>query len=295
MKQTPERLVSICHSFANSSASRRLRSVMCVLFAFIIWLKFVEPITAQSYYGGDYDGYDSISGKLILGSGSLIVLNTGVTNVTDKDAWLTGMLLDSETSNANVYVYWGGSDGDTNSDDWMHEIDLGVCDEDQILMTQITNLNSGGTYFYRFYATNSAGYESWADYTESFLTYSPPVFAEGSNATEIGYSTATLNGNLISGLTANVVLYWGSDANNWANTNNLGTLSPGAISTKVSDLNAGCLYYYKYYGTNVCGEDSKTVAFATKESIFKGGSRDGCVSKESLLVVGSRGLIIFIR
>ena len=85
---------------------------------------------------------------------------------------------------ADVFVYWGTTDGDTNATDWANTNMMGELAEGTF-STNTPALLYGVTYYYRCYATNAAG-EDWADSTTNFTTLFPgPVY---SNALRIyGY------------------------------------------------------------------------------------------------------------
>ena len=118
-------------------------------------------------------------------------------------------------------------------------------------------------------------------------------------ALPIGYTTATLHGELVVGMSADLKVYWGQDTNVWSGTNHLGTLSQGTFHTRVSGLNSGAVYYYCCYGVNAYGSGwSETVAFTTRvESVvFAGGSYDGYMYNDVQdLMNGLNGSLFMIQ
>lgn len=243
---------------------------------------------ADSWYGGgSYDGYGCDSKQAVMGWPAVNNAD-GATNITINSAYLNGTLMDTGGAPAIVYVYYGAADGATNKTDWMNFENFGYGTNDQALSTNVTGLTYGTRYYYRFYVTNTAGEDAWAVYSAGFDTLAPPILDNGPGAEPVSFSTATLNGNLaeVSG-TCDLKVYWGQNTNNWANTNNMGSYTPGAFHTAISGLSTGTVYYYRSWGTNTYGEGwSDVAAFTTRApaamAIFSGGGYDGydCVFGE---------------
>ncbi len=96
---------------------------------------------------------------------------SGATNITSSAARLNGTLTDTSGA-CTVTVYWGKSDGGTTPGNWTNSQSLGVQAAGAVYY-DISELDSGTTYYYRFYATSYAG-EDWANSSEDFNTLSPP-------------------------------------------------------------------------------------------------------------------------
>jgi hypothetical protein len=94
----------------------------------------------------------------------------GATNVTSSSAHLCGDLTSTGGTTTSVHVYWGTTDGGTDSEAWDSVIDMGAL-ATGAFSTQVTGLTASTTYYYRTYATNSAG-EGWASSSASFSTHS---------------------------------------------------------------------------------------------------------------------------
>jgi hypothetical protein len=93
--------------------------------------------------------------------------STGASNVTMSSAYLCGYLASTGTTPTTVTVYWGATDGGTNKGSWGGTpIDMG---QHAIggMSTNVAGLSCGTTYYYRYYATNSAG-DCWAPVSSSF-------------------------------------------------------------------------------------------------------------------------------
>jgi len=71
---------------------------------------------------------------------------------------------------AEVYVYWGRSDGGTNAGAWDGSISLGNTPQGAF-STQVT-AGYGDTYYYRCFATNAMGWD-WGDSSTNFATLEP--------------------------------------------------------------------------------------------------------------------------
>jgi len=89
-------------------------------------------------------------------------------SVAVGQATLTGELTTGNL--ANVYIYWGRTDGGTTASAWEHAESLGARGHG----TFSTSVSAyyGMTYYYRCYATNSLG-DNWAAATTNFLTLDP--------------------------------------------------------------------------------------------------------------------------
>lgn len=95
----------------------------------------------------------------------------------------------------------------------------------------------------------------------SFKIYGRPGVNNGSGASSLGRTTATLNGNLVEdgGTTTIVRVYWGlTDGGNshttWTYTNSFGTQAPASLSTNLGPLLPNTRYFYRFYATNFYGE-----------------------------------------
>jgi len=112
---------------------------------------------------------------------------------------------------------------------------------------------------------------SYAAYTNLVLDFSigpPSVTNDG--ATGVGVTNATLNGTVIStgGVPTEVYVYWdladkGTTNDNWGNTNYFGTRGEGSLATDVTGLASNTQYYYRFYATNMYGEDWAAASYFT--------------------------------
>ncbi len=254
-------------------SSRRIR--MALALAAVV-LSGRLPAATAWFSGGSYDGYETASD---LGAMDLPQVNNagGATGVTAVSAWLNGTLLESGGAPAEVYVFWGPADGETNRQAWAHGTNFGFVAEWALLSTNVS-LSPNSTCHYRFYATNTLGEEGWAAASAAFDVPGPPGVTAGMGALPVGRTTATLNGALTAGDSAAVSIHWGLDGQAWSHTNTFGELGQGAFRLRLDGLVPGTAYAYQVYATNGYGEHATApVPFATVADLAwsGGGSYDG--------------------
>ena len=80
------------------------------------------------------------------------------TEVTPTSVLLSGQVTNG-TPPITVYVYWGDNDGGTIKTRWNYSINLGT--RTGLFSTVVSGLSADKLYYYRYYATNSAG-EVWS-------------------------------------------------------------------------------------------------------------------------------------
>jgi len=103
------------------------------------------------------------------------VVNSAATNVASDSARLNGEVTYTGGEDPNVIIYWGDNDGVTTPENWDNTEHLGP--QNSTFYKDISSLDPGTQYFFRCYATNSAG-SDWADSTENFTTTSPDTLLE---------------------------------------------------------------------------------------------------------------------
>jgi hypothetical protein len=127
-----------------------------------------------------FNSYDSVA---FLTSGGLAIQNGPVTNLTLSSAGLVGYLNATGATPTTVQVYWGPNDGGTNAAAWANTNTFPASPALGTLTTNVGLSVSGITYFYRYYATNSAG-SAWANVTTRFLAGAVTVVATAANTSE---------------------------------------------------------------------------------------------------------------
>ncbi|MDD5522884.1 MAG: DUF2341 domain-containing protein [Kiritimatiellae bacterium] len=100
----------------------------------------------------------------------------GPSSITTNTAVLNGNYT-ATGATAEVYLYWGTSDGGTNKDNWANAFTNGETSFGSF-SNAVTNLYYGLCYYYRCYATNGVG-DCWSPVTSSFTTLPPANPADG--------------------------------------------------------------------------------------------------------------------
>jgi hypothetical protein len=202
--------------------------------------------------------------------------SNGATDITSGSAKLNCEVTDTGGENPTVRIYWGNNDGGSSPANWDHVIDLGTKGA-ETFSVQIDDLNSGTTYFYRCFASNSGG-ETWAESTASFKTLTAvnaPEVTNSNGATDITSSSAKLNGEVTDtgGENPNVHIYWGnidggSSPANWDHAIDLGTKGAETFLVQIDGLNSGTTYFYRCFASNSGGENwaKSTSSFITYPS-----------------------------
>lgn len=93
---------------------------------------------------------------------------SGASLITAGGATLNGSLSSTGDLPTEVWIYWGYSNGDDDKGLWGDSIPMGSLDVGSF-QSAISGLDTNTTYFYRCYASNSAG-EAWAPATAQFTT-----------------------------------------------------------------------------------------------------------------------------
>jgi len=245
-----------------------------------------------------------------------MLTNSPATALTVNSATLNGTLLSTGTAPTYVWVYWGPVDQTTNKNLWANTNAFpGVQSAEGVtLSTNLTGLDSGVAYYYRYYATNSQG-EAWASPSQLFSTIAgvPVISNAASGATSITPTSAVLNGYLASTGTAQTTLsvFWGptdgGTNGTWANTNSFtGYQSVGNWSTNVTLPSSNTYYYYTFYATNSSGGvwASPSVSFiaagvsltaTVPNAIEKGTNNTGLFTVQRLVAVTNLPLTVNYR
>jgi len=180
---------------------------------------------------------------------------SGATNTLSTSAWLNGNVTSTGSSPASVWVFWDTTDRTTNLN-WAYSHPFGsqTAAPPIPLTYQATGLASNTTYWYAYYASNTAGGAWDVTGSKSFKTYGLPAVNDANGASATGQVTATLNGNLTSGAGASITIYYGADTNNWAFTNSsIGTVAEGGFALLVTGLTPGTTYWYRCFASNAYG------------------------------------------
>ena len=154
----------------------------------------------------------------------------------------------------DVYICWDTADKGTNNlSDWAHPLYLGAnWGINESFSTNITGLQTGSSYSYRCYVTNSTGTD-WSDTVQTFTTFSAPVAAVLS-ATHVARVSALLRGQIsdTGGQIPSAWIYVWADGGATTNIVAMGTQS-GIFSSNVTGLAANTLYHYQILASNAVG------------------------------------------
>jgi hypothetical protein len=203
-------------------------------------------------------------------SASPTVVNDGASDVDASSATLNGTLMAG--GYADVTIYWG-----TDSNSWANAVNLPDVNQGAFSVG-VSGLSADTVYYYVCYATNAFG-EDYSEMKE--WSYSSRRFAGGDadgynedlesglnvapleidNSNGATGSTATavwLNGTLVNtDAPTAVTVFWDTSdkgpSTNWMFSAHIGERAVGDLSTQVSGLTLGIIYYYRFYGTNTNG------------------------------------------
>ena len=126
-------------------------------------------------------------------SAALSIANAPATNITRLSATLQANVLTTNGTNPTVVIYYGLTDGVTNSTNWSYSTNLGVC-ATGICQAAVSNLTPAKYYYFRAYGSETTN-SAWAAATTNFET-----IAGGSTNTPPGVWQTVMtdsNGNLI--------------------------------------------------------------------------------------------------
>jgi hypothetical protein len=131
---------------------------------------FTFPSNAGTGFITDTTYYDVTAGwgTIIPPTPPTITNSTGASNISSTSARLNGELTSNGNASTTVHIYWGTTDGGNTPGGWTHDEDLGVKPVGTFYK-DISSLTPNTPYYYRCYASNSAG-PDWADTSAQFTT-----------------------------------------------------------------------------------------------------------------------------
>ncbi len=169
-------------------------------------------------------------------------------NITSAGATLSGEV----TSDGGEVVLSRGFMYGTNADDLSQNVQSG--NGNGSFTANISGLADGTTYYYKAYATSSAGTGYGEVMSFTTLTIYPPS-VQTNSASNITTTGATLSGDVTfdgnTTVTARGFVY-GTDANNLTQTVTSGS-GLGSFTKTLNNLTPNTTYYYKAYATNRLG------------------------------------------
>ena len=183
------------------------------------------------------------------------VVNSGASGIEATTATIGGEVTDTGNEDPDVTLYWGDNDGGTNPGAWDNAIPF--VDQDGTFSAGVSSLTGATTYYFRCFASNSAG-DDWANSTASFTTVTPPNAPSVVNtpASNVSFTFADLNGTVTStgGEDPNVTIYYGDNEGgtspgSWDDSVNIGTQA-GAFTAGPDNLADNTTYYYRAFAEN---------------------------------------------
>ena len=197
------------------------------------------------------------------------VTNVAATDIAATSATLGATITETGGDLPSVTLYYGTADAGTNNPTWQNNIHLGPLSGTGT--RDIINLTPSTTYFFRSYATNSAG-AVWASTTATFSTLTPHLPVVDNKApTGITGTTANLRGEVTdTGFDEpSIILYYGdndggTNSNAWQFNVSLG-LQGNNFSTFVNGLTPQSTVYYRAFAQNIAGSAwaASTETFST--------------------------------
>ena len=199
------------------------------------------------------------------------IVNNAASSVDFTNATLNGTVTNTGGETPNVTIYYGDNDGGTNTGSWDNFVTVGA--QSGAYSSELINLTSNTTYFFRALAQNSGG-TSWAPSTENLTTlaYSLATLTN-SAATNITGTAAQVSGDVTStgGDIPTITIYYGDNdggttPGNWDDSISLG-LKGADFSTALSGLSQLTTYFYRASAQNAAGISwaSSSLSFTTLE------------------------------
>ena len=225
--------------------------------------------------GTSYGNEQSFTTEAVVRAVAPTASTTAASDITSTTATLNGDITSDggATITARGFVYAISNAGLTIGATGVTNVI--VSSTTGVFTENITGLTAGTAYFYRAYATNSAGTSYGGE--QSFTTSAPvaPTAPTTSTtaASDITSTTATLNGNITSDggatITARGFVYATSNAGLTIGatgvTNVTVSSTTGTFNSAITGLTAGTAYFYAAYainstGTSYGGEQSFTTS-----------------------------------
>ncbi|WOO40238.1 DUF6288 domain-containing protein [Rubellicoccus peritrichatus] len=214
---------------------------------------------AENSVGGDWSDFaETFTTPVTLPD----VVTADASNINTTEATLNGEVISTGGVAPDITIFYGMADGGADPDRWDNELILGT--QSGAFIRAVDNLNSGTTYYYRARAVNSAG-TSWSSGdAATFDTLVAPPMVDNDPATNISYTNATLNGEIVltGGEAPVVTLYYGESdggmlVGGWSYSISVDNGNPqsGEFSQMVSGLEPGKSYVFRARAVNSAGED----------------------------------------
>ena len=191
------------------------------------------------------------------------VTTSDASNITSRGATLSGEV----TSDGGEVVLSRGFMYGTSADDLSQRVQSG--NGTGSFTANVSGLADGTTYYYKAYATSSAGTGYGEVMSFTTLTIYPPS-VQTNSASNITTTGATLSGDVTfdgnTTVTARGFMY-GTDANNLTQSVQSGS-GTGSFTKTLTGLSYGTTYYYKAFATNSGGTSYGDVRTFTTIAVY---------------------------
>jgi hypothetical protein len=204
-------------------------------------------------------------------SGAAEIINTAATVITATSAQLNGSVVDIGDAAPVITIRWGDDDGGADPGAWDEaELLPGSQGVGAFSATTSTALSPASTYYFRAFATNTAG-DSSASPSLAFTTLPNPPAVTNIPASNIEVGTARVGAQVTGtgGENPTVFIYWGTvdggtTPGTWQHTVVLGVQNASA-TTDLSGLSGGTTYYFRAFVSNNGGASwaGSTASFTT--------------------------------
>ena len=188
-----------------------------------------------------------------------VIANLPATNIGPKTATIGVEVVDAGGATPNVSIYWGTTDGGTETASWENVLRLGNRDVGQYT-EDLMDLNIGSDYFYRGYGFSFFDGLAWAPETATFTTTPPdPATIISDDVNFVGPTSIGVSGMITDdgGQTPIVTVYYGDNDGGdspaaWDAKVELGEVV-GEFVTTVNQLSTNTTYFYRIAADNVGG------------------------------------------
>ena len=190
-------------------------------------------------------------------AGLPVVANLPASEVQQTQARLGGEVLEIGDSVPNITLYYGDEDGGADPAAWDRAVALGS--QSGAFSVTVGDLSPGTVYYHAFRATNARG-TRWALPALSFVAAALPPEVEVAPATDIGFTSADLHGEVreTGGETPEVTVCYGpedggTDLGTWAYVEPIGP-HDAYFDLTVENLQPNTTYFVRVLARNSAGE-----------------------------------------
>ncbi|MBR6068799.1 MAG: hypothetical protein IKP45_13495 [Bacteroidales bacterium] len=233
-------------------------------------LENIDSIDSGKYYAKSYaknrigTGYGNLFSFEIVQVDLPTVQTFDATNIGTSIATLNGYVWTTGNNSITACGFVYG----TNANNLTQNVSGGIGAGN--LSETITGLTANTNYYYKAYATNSAGtaYGDVKQFRTTSASQKPTVVTN--SATNITSNSATLNGNVTSAGGATVTsrgFVYGTSSTNLSSNIQSGS-GTGSYYRTLTGLSQGTTYYYKAYATNSAGTEYGDIRQFTTIAIY---------------------------